>query len=65
MLSSLLAGQWLVSVGSSRPAVRLGPVSRLLRVSGQWIGRLEMLVGRSRRVISLRLVCRLLMNSGR
>ena len=30
MVSSLLAGRWLVSAGSSRPVVRLRPVSRLL-----------------------------------
>ena len=60
MESGWLIGRLLMSAGSSRPVVRLRPVSRLLRVAG----RLNMLVGQSGLVISLRPVYRLLSNSG-
>ena len=61
MTSSRLVGRWLANAGSSKLAVRLRPVSRVLRVSGRWNGLLEMLAGRARLVISLRPVSRLLM----
>ena len=47
MVSGQLVGRWLVRAGNSRLVVRLRPVSRLPRVSAQWVGRLLMLVGRS------------------
>ena len=35
-----LVGRLLASGGSTRPVIRLRPVSRLLMKSGQWVGRL-------------------------
>ena len=40
MVSGQFADRWLVSAGNSRPVVRLRLVSRLLRVSGRWVGQL-------------------------
>ena len=54
---------WLV--GSTRPAISLRPVSRLLMKSGRWVGRWLVSGGITRPLIRIRPVSRLLMKSGR